>query len=51
MTLTLDGGDPQTANVKKSGRARVKWEVIRGGDFEICVVECPDICRRTECRE
>ena len=44
-------GDGPTVQVfiGSRGRGKAKWNDLPGGTYKVCVVECPDRCRKTDC--
>ncbi len=51
LTMTRDDEEPKTATVKGGGRARASWRVFEARAYDVCVVECPSVCRGQTCQE
>ncbi len=49
LTLTLDGGNRRPVSVNRRGKAKAKWTRVDPGDHEVCIDECPGLCRSTSC--
>ena len=50
LTLVLDDTERKVVTIGRRGKAKAKWKKVDVGDHEVCVDECPGLCKSTHCK-
>ncbi|MCH7884823.1 MAG: hypothetical protein IIC01_06175 [Planctomycetes bacterium] len=49
VTLVLDETDSQTVTIGDRRRTTVRWSNVSEGEHEVCIEDCPGLCRSVTC--
>ena len=49
LRLILDDMDTRVVMINAKGKGKGKWKGVEQGEHEVCINECPDLCKSTTC--